>query len=220
MIQRTRNLTTRFLFLLIFPLILHAQQPPSVQQGEILFEEEEKELGYSDIQRMAIQKLNTFVSSIGEREPSLPTFSDRELNYFSAAYLFCTVRKGNCPMILQTLFEVDLVKSVQTQQDICPNLTGLWKYWIENDMERRMELDVPIGLIDKYQRFKKQARPKFIKCKETIQAVRERSPQGAEFFRNRYGGDSPQRKEILKAIALLQALEKKKINLFTSQGLK
>ena len=209
------------IFALFFPSLIWAQDRSSVQQGEIQFEEEEKDLTYSDVQRMAIEKLESFAKRVKSADPASDAkFSDPEVRYLSSAYLFCTIRKGSCPMILQALFETDLVPSVAAQESSCPNLTRLWKYWIESDMERRAELDVPIGVVPKYQQFKKEARPKFIKCKQTIETVREHSPKGKEFFSSRYGEGSPQLSQILKTIALLRALEKKKINLFSAQGIK
>lgn len=196
---------------LFLPSLLCAQDRSSVQQGEIQFEQEEKDLTYSDVQRMTIEKLENFANLIRQGNPSSEAkLSDREIRYITSAYLFCTIRKGSCPMILQTLFETDLVPSVANKESSCPNLSRLWKYWVQSDMERRAELDVPIGVVPKYQQFKKEARPKFIKCKETIDTVREHSPAGPEFFSSRYGEGSPQLSQILKTIVLLRAFEKKR----------
>ncbi len=212
--------------LLILPISSWAQPPSGVQSGEIQLElGERKNINtYRVVQDRTIAKIadleKQMLNLAAGSKSTIKAFDDYELNFLATVYLYCSMQTGVCPRVLQTLFEVDFINSSLNQKSSCPNLTRFWKKWIEGDMERRLEYKLQVGQFAKRQAFNKKARPKFIKCRNTIDLVRKKYPEGTPPFTKRYEEGSSQIRAVQKTLALLQVIKKKVPNVFYKTGVK
>ncbi|MCB0332691.1 MAG: hypothetical protein KDD55_04280 [Bdellovibrionales bacterium] len=224
--MRPLHLFLLTLSLLSFLQSSFAEAPEGVQSGEIELElgEEKSINSYHAVQNRTITKISNLEKSMlnlatGSKNKIDP-FDDWELNYLATVYLYCTMQTGVCPRILQTIFEIDFINSVIDQKSSCPNLTRFWKKWIEGDMERRLEYKIEVGQFAKRQAFNKNARPKFVKCRNTIDLVRKKYPEGASPFKARYEEGSSQIRAVQKTLAMLEVVRKKIPNIFYKTGVK
>ena len=139
--------------------------------GEIEIEEGKQERSpYKIAQDAVIDNIKQIVTAIKEgggfsRPAPLEKVSHQ---YLASVYLYCTLQRGACPVILDALLESEIVNSALSSQVSCPNMRGLWKAYIGADMERRVEYSLKVGYIAKAEEFKKKKRGRYIKCKKTI----------------------------------------------------
>ncbi len=125
------------------------------------------------------------------------------------AHLRCSVAEGACLPVLDTIFELDVINSVNSGTPSCKNMQLFWKIWLENDMEKRHQHQVQIGFLKDTQVFNREVRPRYIKCKETIsQLLSESSQIGASsFLKERYTKYPEKAKSAELTAKIFQALE-------------
>jgi len=182
----------------------------------------EQRLTYAVIQDNTIEKFAEIEKLIidlqdGNTRP-IPTFSEHELDYLTAIYLFCSLQSGSCPLVLDALLEADLIYAAQNGSSECPALTQFWKLWVANSMERRFEHGLKVGAFNTADQFKRQERPKYIRCSDTVGKQLENAGPSQNFFRKRYSTSAKPLENISKTRGLLEEAKEKIPNIYARIG--
>jgi hypothetical protein len=212
---------TAALFLLGLPAQVCAQKT----QGHIDLEDTATHRrSYNDIERDTIayfEKFSSQLSAIGKSKvEALRDLDHDEVNYLTASYLYCALKKGVCPTILDGILEVDAYNSALNGASSCPNMSAFWRAWVAADMEKRIGYQLNIGLMQKVNTFKKEGRPKYIKCKNTISEMIADAggPQG--FIAKRYVPGTPAAQRGKLVAAYLTEIQKQIGNVFIATDTK
>jgi hypothetical protein len=155
----------------------------------------------------------------GEITPA-PKLQDESIFYLTGAYLFCAIRKGSCPFLLDSVLETDIINGRISKNAEAPNMTALWKLWIKNDFQRRVEYATPTGRMRDLMLFRKNTLPRYVKAKETVAAEISSTPEvsDADFFKKRYEAASPQRAALDTTVKFLEAVKEQRLDVFASSG--
>jgi|GEM_PF-1745101 len=192
------------------------------QFGEVAFEEEEKKDSYKTAQDQAIalfQELDRKIKALRQGSTvSGITASDEALNYLTGAYLYCVMKKGVCPMVLEALFEIDLINSKLQNGAQCPVLKRFWSLWAKNAMEERAKYLIQTGMLEAVADFNANLRPKYIRCEATVKNEIESGVAGAAFFKERYREGARPVVATSKMVTFLTLLKEKIPNVFVATG--
>lgn len=137
------------------------------------------------------------------------------ISYLNSLYLLCTAKRGPCGFILDSMLEADLLTSKQAGSARCPTMNRFWKGWLANEGDRRLQFQVPIARAAELIKFNNSERPRFIKCKETLEAIMADS----NAFSGRYGSASAATKSVGALNALVQEVSKSNIDVFAASGM-
>lgn len=211
--------------LLLLPPTLFAQGAPNLVGDVELEQEEVKKTGYAYTQDTILEYLETLYKQMnavpGVGMQTQKNLSHSQTNYMAALYLHCSQKLGPCPAVLDTLLEMDVINSKLTGTIACPNLTNFWKVYVSTDMDRRLELDLSVGLINKIGSFNKTVRNQYVKCKEFVNnIITGGANDSSDFFSKRYTGVSAPEKAVKKTYALARTIKKSEKNLFYITGIK
>jgi len=219
--------TALLVFMLIGSLIQNpasAQTPlRPAQAGEIeLQSAAKKTLPQESVYQLFItfpERLDKLVRGSMEQVPWL---NESEVLYLNGVYLFCTVRKGPCPWLLDTLLETDIINARLSKTVACPLVRSFWKLWIENEMQRRLDYHIPTAHIRNYMQFRRDKLPRYLTCGKTVEEeikLTDAKLSDSEFFKTRYAPDTEIRRSIKETADFLSAIQAKKIDVFTSMGI-
>lgn len=196
-----------------------ARQDYSTRELELSQQEEKN--SYRMVQERTITKFKKLLDSLHHAESATPMILDKyELNYLSAMYFYCSLQSGECTFLLDGLLENELVMAVQSGDSSCPNMKEFWRRWVGNDMERRMEHEISIGYISRYQQFKKKDRPRYIKCPATVQGLLKASESPATLLSKRYAEGSPALANIEKTLTFITEAAERIPNIFGRIGVR
>ncbi|NMC63658.1 MAG: hypothetical protein GYA55_10900 [SAR324 cluster bacterium] len=170
-----------------------------------------KALGYLKLLKQKIEALGNGTSISQIEKPS-----NDVLHYLTGIYLHCTILKGVCPEILDSLLEVDLINSRLAKKAECPSLLGFWKHWKANDMEARQNHLVRIGFLAISSEFTRNTRPKYIKCQESIESMLDANMPDADYFKKRYEGESQSENAVSQSIKYVETASQTIPNIFTA----
>jgi len=212
---------------LVLPLQLFGQEGETRRPGQVRdveLSQPEQRLTYRVVQDNTIEKFATIEKLVialkdGSTDP-VPTFNDHEIDYLTAIYLFCSLQNGTCPLVLDALLEADLIHAVQNNVNECPNLTQFWRHWVRGEMERRFEYDLKVGHFNAAEQFKREQRPQYIRCADTITGLREDIGSPQEFFRKRYSVSAKPLENISRTRALLEQAKERIPNVFGRVGVR
>lgn len=152
--------------------------------------------------------------------------TDSQLLYYASAYLYCITKKGTCPFLLNALLESDLMllcnfenkKCQRPKKVACRNMTRMWKIWIDNDLEQRLNHNIPIGLMGKNNDFKQNEFPKYLKCSQTLLPEVKAALKNKNYIKKRYKSVDI-KEDIEKTISFLKAIKKNIGNIIVAQGI-
>lgn len=144
--------------------------------------------------------------------------SDNSLGYLNGAYLFCTIKQGACPVILDALLEGDVMRSKMLGETSCPALKKFWKKWIAGDMENRQKYLVRTGSMQATEQFSSKTRPRYIKCDATVKEILEGGDIKGDLWKTRYASTGEGTQSLKKGIEYLKAVRKGIRNVFTATG--
>lgn len=145
---------------------------------------------------------------------AIPELGADGVGYLAALYLLCTEKRGTCGFILESILEADLLASKQAGVAGCVVMNRFWKVWIANHGDRRLQFKISIGHAPELAKFNSSVRPRFVRCKETVQAALADSKALAQ----RYGADSAAAKSVTSMSAVLGEMRKGNIDLFATTG--
>ena len=197
------------------------EMPKGVQMGEIKLEAAKKKrnpykltqentIAYFDELSLELKKLS------GSGSGTIKSLEDDVLNHLTATYLYCSIKYGSCPFVLEAILETDVIRSRLAGKASCSNMKSFWKKWISNDMHKRIQFMIPIGFSHKKTQFNQKERPKFVKCKPTILEAISGGGTNKQYFSDRYAEDSKVVGSVRKTNLLLQTIKKKIPNIFTA----
>ena len=153
-----------------------------------------------------------------EGSGNVPALSDAQLNFLGAAYLYCAINFGECPLLLDAVLEVDVINSRLNAQASCPLMTKFWKFWVRNDFENRHKYSVKTGFLKTTSDFNQNKRIAYLKCQGTVESEIAASKSNQAFFSARYHQDAPKNLVATKAIKFLKDLKAKVPNVFVAVG--
>ena len=178
-----------------------------------------KKIAYEDIVKSVTSKAEQFASSQSSGSFQSINFTQDDLNYLAAVHLYCTMRKGACPLIPQALLEMELSSHAASSSSSCQNLPRFWKTWIESDMEKRVEIHLQVVNFAKRNIFKKKHRPKYLKCKSTVSSILPKSASAQSVLKKRYANSSKESQYAQKLVNYIHSINEKVGNIFTETGL-
>lgn len=183
--------------------------------GEIEFNEQSSDspvvLARSEAKAFVEQLLKSAEASA----PSAPgALSDRAITYFNATYLYCTVQKGVCPVVLDGLLESEIIGALADKGSSCKVLPKFWRSWLNGGFEERQKYQTKTGFLAEASQFTNSVRPKYIKCDATVKEMLVSIKSASE----RYGPQGEGREKISKLLDFMKLLEEKKINVFSETG--
>lgn len=134
--------------------------------------------------------------------------------FLNAVYLHCAVARGTCPLVLEALLNLDVLHAAKSGTFECPNLTQFWRSWLENQMEDRHKYMVRTSHIQTTASFNSLERPKYIKCKETVQQILGSNAQGSAVVGKRFAANTDAQQNIAQMVEYLLAVKQKIPNIF------
>ncbi len=212
--------------LMLLPIWLCAQERRPELTGEIPFEEQRQTSAYAEIQDQTIaafEQLASYLKSYVLSSPtsnSAPRLGSEELNFLTGVYLHCSVQRGTCPMLLESLLEFDLLQAVEAKDRNCPALKNFWRRWLENDMENRHRYLVRTGNMQASFEFNQLVRPRYIRCEKTIEEILPLTGGVAagELLRQRYQHDPTLIRPIEASLVYLREIRASIPNIFVATG--
>jgi hypothetical protein len=141
------------------------------------------------------------------QQSSIEVMGDGVTTHLNSVYLYCSIKQGVCPVVLDAILELDVAASKLSGTADCPNLTKFWKAWLRDDYEGRQQFLVKTGFLQMSGEFNQLQRPKYIQCKPTVTAAVQGSPPTALFYRERFGKASSARQGFERTVKLLQAMK-------------
>lgn len=219
-------ISTTLFGLCVFPKGLNSEDKPSRTRpnvsGEIELETvEQKKDPYLITQEATLtyfKELKGALLSVSSNGKKVLLPDAKSVHYLSGLYLFCTIKKGVCPAILESLFEIDLVNSRLNNVAVCPLMKSFWKTYLDNDFEDRVKYGTSTAFIAKVNEFNAKERPKFLRCDETLKGIFKDGTAPAALFSARYAPQSPAIKSIDEVIALINKVTENDINVFVATG--
>lgn len=135
--------------------------------------------------------------------------SDAGVSYFVSLYFFCAVRVGDCPFILDTVLEGDVIQSKSEGVAACPTMSRFWKTWLAGDFDARTKYSISPAIAEKLDSFNESERPQYVKCKDTVALIVEDRSN----FEARYASDGDARQSLDRTRKLLDEIWEKGVDI-------
>lgn len=129
----------------------------------------------------------------------IPDLGGEALHQLSSAYLFCSQKQGPCVFILDTILELEILRSVKNDDISCQELKYFWKDWLDSNYDKQLKYNLKLGFIDKFNDFNANQIKKYVKCEDTIKDV----------YRNNYFPSKEKIQDIKKTLNLIKLLGRK-----------
>lgn len=136
-------------------------------------------------------------------------------SYLSVLYLYCTVKQGPCPFILETVLDSDIIAARSEKASTCPSMTRFFKGYLSNGLDERAKFLYSLTQGLEMATFNTESRPRFIECKETVAAILE----DKEVVAQRFGATGTSRASVEAFISLLKDVKSQKTDLYAALGL-
>ncbi|MDZ4786197.1 MAG: hypothetical protein SGJ02_08990 [bacterium] len=180
------------------------------------------DIAYEQSQDGTIKTFESIITMIGDGTLTESTakisIPDKDLHYLTGAYLFCTIKNGACPVILQAILETDIINSQLEKKESCSNMLRFWKHWVDNGFEDRLSYSLGTGFLSKYFDFKSNTRPKFLKCSATVKAQIKPDVSLSDFIKSRYEKSGESFKAINTLLGFTKALKTQGKDTFVATG--
>ena len=135
-------------------------------------------------------------------------------SYLSVLYLYCTVKKGPCPFILETLLDSDIIAARSEKAVTCTSMTRFFKGYLSNALDDRAKFLYSVTQGLEMATFNTDSRPRFIECRETVAAILEDKEVVAQRFGEK--GSSIATVEALNS--LLKDVKSEKTDIYVATG--
>jgi hypothetical protein len=175
---------------------------------------------YKEIQDSTIATISKLNKEIASRSVSATkiSFNERELYYLNGVYLYCTLKNGTCPYILETILETDILNSQIDGKASCPHTLRFWQEWIDNSFEDRVNYNLGTGFLTKYQDFKKNIRPRYLRCSATVEREIKNNTPSNDYISARYAPSSEVAHNVKRTLAYLTAIREEVPEVFIATG--
>ncbi len=211
----TKPLCAALAALLLFSNSFAAADPAAsgaLQSGEMALEDtRQRPVPASQRAKASVEKwLDSLDQSFrsGAVRP-VEGLDDAGVSYMASLYLFCAVRAGGCPFILDTVLESDVILSKGEKAASCPTMSRFWKAWLAGDFDERSRYSIAPATAERLDAFNTAERPRYVRCKDTVALIlADRSN-----FEARYSENGVARQSFEKTRKLLQEIWEKQIDI-------
>ena len=214
-----------FLFILSADTALYSQQSDgqpksSIQEGEIVLQPVEKK----DLPQESVFKHFTALPELLDHMAAgeiskVPELGEAAVLYLNGVYLFCSVRRGACPWILDAILETDIINSRINKAADCPQMRSFWKSWIKNDLQRKHDYQTQTAFMRETMQFRKSELPRYLTCSKTVTSelkLEDKKLNDAAYFKERYAGQSRPKLSAVEMKDFMEAIKTKRIDVFAS----
>jgi len=169
----------------------------------------------------AVEELDGWSSQLesiikGSGKGLAPELKQNSISYLSVLYLYCSVKQGPCPFILEMILDDDIARSRSEKNVRCPVTNRFFKSYISQSLDERGKFLFSLREGLEIAKFNSDERPRFIECKETVSSV----IADQDGLHQRYGerGSSVDSAKAFRA--LLAEVKEKKIDIYGATGVK
>jgi len=194
---------------------------PPIQFGELNIEQEglKKNLYRESVESSlkyfkGIAEIQKKISSGGSVSAPDP-IPENSIYYLTGLYIYCIKRAGACPLIPDSILEVEILRNSLLHDESCSSMKNFWDLWYGNQMEERAKHLVPIAGMGSLDIFNKQSLPVYKNCGEGIITKDQYS---LTHIKKSYLS-SPERATLAdKMVQLIQGLKEQETNVFQATG--
>lgn len=159
-------------------------------------------------------KLQTIVASSGEGK--VPDLDQNTVSYLSVLYLFCSVKRGPCPFILETVLDSDIAVARADKEVTCPLTKRFFKSYVSQSLDERGKFLFSLSQGLEMAKFNTNERPRFVECTETVSAI----IADKEVLSQRFGEKGSAVGSVAEFRALLSEIKEQKLDIFVATGLR
>lgn len=152
----------------------------------------------------------------GSGEGVAPDLKQNAISYLSVLYLYCSVKQGPCPFILEMILDDDIARSRSEKNARCPVTNRFFKSYISQSLDERGKFLFPLREGLEIAKFNSEERPRFVECKETVSSII--ADQGV--LQQRYGEKGSSVNSAKAFRALLTEIKEKKADIYGATGVK
>jgi hypothetical protein len=152
----------------------------------------------------------------GSGEGIAPDLTQNTISYLSVLYLYCSVKQGPCPFILEMILDDDIARSRSEKNARCPVMNRFFKSYITQSLDERGKFLFSLREGLEIAKFNSEERPRFVECKETVSAI----IADKEVLHQRYGEKGRSVDDAKEFRALLAEIKEKKVDIYGATGVK
>ena len=136
-------------------------------------------------------------------------------SYLSVLYLYCTVKQGPCPFVLETVLDSDIIVARSEKSTPCVSMTRFFKGYLSNALDDRAKFLYSLTQGLEMANFNTESRPRFIECKQTVSAIL----QDKNVMAQRFGEKGTALGTIEAFTTLLKDVKAQKTDIYVATGL-
>lgn len=152
----------------------------------------------------------------GSGEGIAPDLKQNAISYLSVLYLYCSVKQGPCPFILEMILDDDIARSRSEKNARCPVTNRFFKSYITQSLDERGKFLFSLREGLEIAKFNAEERPRFVECKETVSAI----ITDKDALDQRYGEKGSSVNSAKTFRALLTEIKEKKVDIYGATGVK
>ena len=169
----------------------------------------------------ALEQLDKWSAGLGSivggaGEGISPELNQNAISYLSVLYLYCSVKQGPCPFILETILDDDITRSRSEKTARCPLTNRFFKRYISQSLDERAKFLFSLSDGLEVAKFNSEERPRFVACKETVSSI----IADQDVLRQRYGDKGASVETLETFRALLADLRENKVDIYGATGIK
>lgn len=151
----------------------------------------------------------------GGGEGKVTELDSSTASYLSVLYMYCTVKQGPCPFILETVLDSDIIAARSDKARTCTSMTRFFRGYLSNALDDRAKFLYSLTQGLEMATFNTESRPRFIECKETVAAILE----DKEVVAQRFGEKGTAVVTIEAFNSLLKDVKTQKTDIYAATGI-
>jgi hypothetical protein len=192
--------------------------PPALT-GQVAYENPDAPARNNQLE--ALEELDVWSSRLesiikGSGEGIAPDLKQNAISYLSVLYLYCSVKQGPCPFILEMILDDDIARSRSEKNARCPVMNRFFKSYISQSLDERGKFLFSLREGLEIAKFNSEERPRFVECKETVSAI----ITDKDVLDQRYGETGSSVNSAKAFRSLLTEIKEKKVDIYGATGVK
>jgi hypothetical protein len=192
--------------------------PPALT-GQVAYENPDAPARNNQLE--ALEELDGWSSRLesiikGSGEGIAPDLKQNAISYLSVLYLYCSVKQGPCPFILEMILDDDIARSRSEKNARCPVMNRFFKSYISQSLDERGKFLFSLREGLEIAKFNSEERPRFVECKETVSAI----ITDKDVLDQRYGEKGSSVNSAKAFRLLLTDIKEKKVDIYGATGVK
>lgn len=159
------------------------------------------------------EKLQTIVTTSGVGKA--PELDQNAASYLSVLYLYCSVKNGPCPFILETALDADIALSLADNRVSCALTNRFFKSYLSQGLDERGKYLFSLTQGLEMAKFNAAERPRFVECKETVSAI----IADKEVLAQRFGAKGTAAQSVAAFRTLVSEVQEQKVDIFVATGM-